>query len=222
MKNILSYAAVAAVLLAGSCTGPLNEATLSNDGAINHPITVEPRYTTIKLPFSAPDAGLLPDDAARLDEFVALYLERANGALEISAPAGPDSSAAIGYFAERLVSLGVERSRIMVGTHEAESGDMRVEIGYVGYVAHSDPCGDWSKDLSNTAANQSSPNFGCAVQHNIAAMVSDPRDLVQPQPMTDGDAVRRNTALGNYQKGKVTAADKTQDQSGKVSGVGSQ
>jgi pilus assembly protein CpaD len=222
MKNILRYAAVAAVLLAGSCTGPVNELALSNDGAVNHPITVEPHYTAIKLPFSAPAAGLLPEDAARLDKFAALYLEHGNGALSISAPAGPEASVAIGYFAERLASLGVARSRIMVGTHEAADGDRRVEIGYVGYVAHADPCGDWSKDLGNTAANQSSPNFGCAVQHNIAAMVSDPRDLVQPRSLADSDAARRTTVLSNYQQGKVTAAEKTQDQSGKVSGVGSQ
>ena len=222
MKNILRYAAVAAVVLAGSCTAPMNQLTLTNDGAANHPITVEAHYSAIKLPFSASAAGLLPEDAARLDDFVALYLERGNGALTVSAPAGRDASAAITYFAERLASLGVERSRIMVGTHEATGGETRVEIGYVGYVAHADPCSDWSKDLANTAANQSSPNFGCAVQHNIAAMVSDPRDLVQPRPLTDTDAVRRNTVIGNYQKGKVTAAEKSQDQSAKVSDVGSQ
>ena len=170
---------------------------------------------------SARIAGLLPEDAAHLDEFVARYLERGTGALSISAPAGRDASAAISYFAERLASLGVARSRIMVGTHEAASGKEGVEISYMGYVARTDPCGDWTKDLSNTAANQSAPNFGCATQHNIAAMVSDPRDLVQPQPMTDSDATRRGTVLGNYEKGKITAADKSQDQSGKVSGVGS-
>jgi pilus assembly protein CpaD len=222
MKNMLRYASVAAVLLAGSCAAPLNEDTLSNDGAVNHPITVEARYTAIKLPFSAPAAGLLPDDAARFDEFVALYLERGNGALSISAPAGRDAAAAIGYFAERLASLGVARSRIMVGTHEPTGGEDRVEISYLGYVAHTDRCGDWSKDLANTASNQSSPNFGCAVQHNIAAMVSDPRDLVQPRRMDDGDATRRSTVLGKYEKGNVTSADKTPDQSAKVSGVGSQ
>jgi pilus assembly protein CpaD len=220
--NILRYACVAAVLLAGSCAAPMNQDTLSNDGAVNHPITVEARYTAIELPFSAPAAGLLPEDAARLDEFVARYLERGTGALSISAPAGRDASAAISYFGERLASLGVARSRILVGTHDAASGKQGVEIGYMGYVARTDSCGDWSKDLSNTAANQSAPNFGCAVQHNIAAMVSDPRDLVQPQPMTDSDATRRAAMLGKYEKGNVTAADKSGDQSVKVSGVGSQ
>jgi pilus assembly protein CpaD len=220
MKNILRYASVAAILLAGSCTGPMNDLTLSNDGAANHPITVQPRYTAIKLPFSSPDAGLLPEDAARFDDFVADYLEHASGSISVSAPAGSDASAAISYFAERLASLGVPRARILVGTHEAAGGDALVEIGYVGYVAQSDPCGDWSKDLAETASNQSSPNFGCAVQQNIAAMVADPRDLVQPRPTTDADATRRNTVLGNYEKGKITAAEKTQDQSAKVSDVG--
>ena len=47
MTDILRYACVAAVLLAGSCAGPMNQDTLSNDGAVNHPITVEARYTAI-------------------------------------------------------------------------------------------------------------------------------------------------------------------------------
>jgi pilus assembly protein CpaD len=221
MKNILRYASVAAVLLAGSCTGPMNELTLSNDGAVNHPITVAPHYNTIKLPFSAANAGLLPDEEARFEDFVAGYLAHASGSISISPPAGADAPAAIRYFAERLAALGVSRSRIMVGTHQA-GGDGQVEIGYVGYVAEVDPCGDWSKDLDQTAANQSAPNFGCATQHNIAAQVADPRDLIQPQAVSAGDATRRSTALGNYEKGKVTAADKNQDQSAKVSDVTSQ
>ena len=222
MKDILRTASIVAVLLAGSCTGSLDKLTLSNDGAVNHPISVEARYTAIKLPFSAPDAGLLPEDEARFDGFVADYLERGSGSISVSAPAGRDASAAIGYFAERLASLGVPRSRILVGTREAAGADTQVEIGYVGYIAHTDACGDWAADLANTASNQTAPNFGCAVQHNIAAMVSDPRDLVTPRPTTDGDAVRRNAVLGNYEKGKVTSAEKTADQSVKVSGVGNQ
>jgi len=53
----------------------------------------------------------------------------------------------------------------------------------------------------------------------IAAQVADPRDLVGPRPMSDSDAARRNAVLDNYGKGKVTASDKTSDQSGKVSDI---
>ena len=220
--NVLRYASIAAVVLAGSCAAPMNDgSTRSSDGAANHPITVAPRYASIKLPFSVSDAGLMPDDAARFDAFVSDYLQHGNGSISVSAAAGPQSTGAISYFAERLFSMGVPRDRIVVGTHDTANGDGSVEIGYVGYVAHSDPCGDWSKDLAGTAGNVTAPNFGCAVQHNIAAMVADPHDLVQPQPLTEAAAQRRSTVLGNYDKGKVTASDKTEDQSTKISAVGS-
>ena len=221
MLHIMRYVSIAAVVLAGSCAAPMNDgSTLSGDGAANHPIMVAPRYASIKLPFSAPEAGLMPDDTARFDAFVTEYLQHGNGSISVSAPSGPASAGAIAYFAERLFSMGVPRDRIIVGTRDATGGDNSVEIGYVGYVAHSDPCGDWSKSLADTADNAPGPNFGCAVQHNIAAMVADPRDLAQPQPLAAGDAERRATVIGNYDKGKITASDKTDDQTTKISDVG--
>ncbi len=223
LMNFLRFASVASVMLAGSCASLVNDGTgLSQDGAANHPITVEPHYQAIKLSFSAPEAGLMPDDAARFDAFVAEYLERGNGAISISVPSGRDAAAAISYFGERLASSGVPRARILVGTHEAANGDTRVEIGYLGFAAHTEACGDWSKSLADTSDNGTSPNFGCSVQHNIAAEVADPRDLIAPRAETEADATRRGVVLGNYEKGKVTAADKTPDQSGKVSNVSNQ
>src|SRR5689334_10384499 len=85
-----------AVLVAGSCSTD-TAMPLSQDGAENHPIVVEPATNSIKLPFSAPEAGLMPEDSARLEGFVDAYLNGGSGALSISAPSGPDSSAAISY-----------------------------------------------------------------------------------------------------------------------------
>ena len=75
--------------------------------------------------------------------------------------------------------------------------------------ASTEACGDWSEDLAFTVENQTPKNFGCAVQHNIAAMVADPRDLLGPRADRTGDATRRATVIGNYEKGKPTAANKT-------------
>ena len=217
LKTALRTASVAAVILAGSCAAPFNDGNgLTNDPAVNHPIPVEPHFTSIKLSFSAPQAGLLPDDAARLDDFVADYLSRGTGSISVSAPSGPYSAAALDYFGQRLFSMGVQRARILVGTHE---GDGRVEIGFISYVAHTDDCGDWSKNLGDTASNRSSPNLGCAVQKNLAAQVADPRDLIEMRDNDPADATRRAVVLDNYEKGKVTAADKSKDQSGAVSDV---
>jgi pilus assembly protein CpaD len=215
-KDVLRVAAIGAVLLAGSCASPDDDLSMA-DPTANHPISVEPRFASIKLSFSAPEAGLLPDDASRFDAFVADYLSRGSGSISVSAPQGPSSAAALSYFGARLFQMGVPRSRILVGTRE--DSDPRVEIGYISYTAKTDPCADWSDSIAKTYDNRTSRNFGCAVQHNIAVQVADPRDLIEMRPTEPSDAARRGTVLDNYEKGKVTAADKSREQSGAVSDV---
>ncbi|MBV9330443.1 MAG: CpaD family pilus assembly protein [Alphaproteobacteria bacterium] len=214
----LRLAALAATLLAGSCASDDGDRFLSSDGAQNHPIVVQPSDRSLRLPFSAPDAGLMPEDSARLEGFVSDYLMQGSGAISVSAPEGPDSRVAIAYFGERLARMGVPRGRILVGTHDAR--DNEVQLDFIGYEAHTDKCGDWSQNLSDTAANDTSPNFGCAVQQNIAAMVTNPRDLASPQAEESADAARRSVALQHYEKGEVTSATKGKDQSGAVADVG--
>ena len=214
--DVLRIVAVGAVLLAGSCASPDRNEPWA-DPARNHPIAVEPHYTTIKLSFSAPEAGLLPDDAARFEGFVSDYLSRGSGSISVSAPQGGDANAALNYFGARLFAMGVPKSRIIVGTHDGT--DTRIEIGFIAYTAKTDACGDWSDDLSLTYSNRSTRNFGCSVQQNIAAQVADPRDLIEMRPSDPSDAARRGVVLDNYEKGKVTAAEKNQAQSGAVSQV---
>lgn len=205
-------AALAAVLMASSCASPANDGMFTADPDANHPITVSPGFSTLQLSFATPAAGLMPEDEARFDRFVGSYLASGNGAISISVPRGPGAIAAIGYFGERLAKMGVARSRILVTRRDLDDGDPRVTLRFVTYRAKTDPCGDWSKDAAVTFSNLPMPNLGCATQHNLAAMVSDPRDLVDPRPMGPSDAMRRATVMQNYQAGKVTAAEKSPDQ----------
>lgn len=196
-----------AVLVAGSCSSEV--ATFSSDGAENHPIVVEPSTNVVKLPFSAPEAGLMPEDSARFENFVDAYMNGGNGAISISAASGPDSSEAIAYFGERLAEMGVPRSRILVGTHDVTNGDRRVELSFVGLAAHVEACGNWSQNLAETNSNATAPDLGCSVQHNIAAMVSDPRDLVEARTLDQqSDQTQRNGVMNKYEQGKVFTADK--------------
>jgi pilus assembly protein CpaD len=208
VKDILRAGSLVAVLLAGSCASPEDAGFRVADPEVNHPITVAPEYQSVKFPFSVANAGLMPDDASRFQAFVADYQSHGSGAMTVSVPAGPYANATISYFGERLADMGVPRSRVLVGTHEVVNGDVRVELGFVGYAAHVDRCGDWSEDLAESGDNSPPPNFGCAVQTNIAAMVADPRDLIQPREMGESDAARRKTVVGHYEKGEITSAEK--------------
>ena len=216
-NKLMCMGALAAVLLAGSCAAPMNNANSPADPEINHPISVTPDMRSLRVSYAGD--GLSVDETQKFDSFVAGYQERGNGSISISAPAGPGAAEAIRFFGERLANLGVPRSRILVGTHDVTGGDSRVEIGYVAYVARTAPCGDWSKDLSETASNLPGPDFGCSTQHNLAAMVADPRDLLGPRDQGPADATRRTTVVGKYEKGESTGAVKSQDQSATVSSM---
>ena len=95
----------------------------------------------------------------------------------------------IGFFAERINDMGVSRDHILVATHDAPDGDMRVEINYVSYQAHTDNCGDWSEDLAFTADNRHAQEFRLRRCSRISPpMVADPRDLIGPRAMDAADA----------------------------------
>jgi pilus assembly protein CpaD len=224
MSDLMRAAAIAAVLLAGSCAAPTNDqATLVADPDVNHPITVAPSTNAVRLSFSAADAGLMPEDSAKLDQFVGTYLTTSEGAVSVTVPDGPASQQAIQYFGERLASMGVPRARIIVGYRN--DGDPRVELSYTSYAAHTDPCGDWSDDAASTGSNLPRADFGCSVQHNIAAQIEDPHDLIAPRALANGEAMRRSVVMDKYTKGQITQADKNKtdkvnEQSGSETDVG--
>jgi pilus assembly protein CpaD len=218
----LRLLALCAALL-GSCTvtPDRNPGMMMADGAANHPITVEPNYRSLKLAWSPLD-GLAPADAARFDAFIAEYRDHGNGAIAVSAPANAGTEGAVQFFAGHINAMGVSRDRILVAAHDVADGDMRVEVNFLSYVASTEKCGDWSDDLSFTMSNSTPKNFGCSVQQNIAAMISDPRDLLGPRPMGPDDGSRRTTVLGNYEQGKITSAEKrSTDLGNEQSGISS-
>lgn len=215
-------AAVASMLVAGSCSVANDANTISEDGSFNHPITVEPSYRELKVQFAGGQDGVSADDAVKFDAFLADYRAHGSGSLGISVPNGAPSHAAITFFAERAAATGISRDKILVSTHDVNNGDYRVDVSFIAYSAKTDACGDWSENLAFTDDNQTPKNFGCAVQHNIAAMVADPRDLVSPRSLESADGTRAATVISNYEQGKPTAAEKTQDQSGAVSDVNRQ
>lgn len=218
LQHLLRGLAIASILVAGSCAVPHNSPdTISEDGAVNHPIAVEPSYRELKVTYAGGADGMSADDAAKLDAFLADYRTHGNGSLSISAP-GSAGRAAITFFAEHAAATGISRNRILVSTRES-GGDGRVSISYIAYTARADSCGDWSENLAYSADNLTPGNFGCSVQHNIAAMVADPRDLLGPRPFEPADANRAGAVLEKYEQGMPTAAQKTGDQSGTISDV---
>ena len=208
LDYLFRAAAIACVLISNGCAVSNGADTIAEDGAVNHPIAVEPSYRDLKLAFVAGAESMSNEDTLKFDAFLADYRTHGNGSLGISVPNSANSRAAIAYFGERAAATGISRDRILVSTHDVANGDNRVDVSYIAYTAHTDACGDWSENLAFTGDNQTPKNFGCSVQHNIAAMVADPRDLLGPGGMGPVDTNRRAVVMDHYQKGEITQADK--------------
>ena len=57
-------------------------------------------------------------------------------------------------------------------------------------------------------------------QHNLAAMVANPADLLGPRTMTPAARERRDIVWDKYVKGEPTAASRSDDEKAKVKGGG--
>ncbi len=217
-KHFLRGCAALAALALAACANPVNGPEDALTVQDRFPITVEPHMEMVRVEFNAARGGLDQESSADIERFARDYLDNGSGALAVSGSRrNPDAPRAV---ADRLAALGVPRERILLGNPDnADSGD-EVRLSYIRYQAHAEACGDWSVNLGSASANKVSPNFGCATQHNLAAMVADPRDLVSPKPLGPNDAQRRLTVLEKYRKGETTVATKTPAQSGSISQVG--
>jgi pilus assembly protein CpaD len=126
-----------------------------------------------------------------------------------------------------LASSGLPPQSILVrGYHPPWDSLAPIRITYPKITAQAGPCGLWPEDIGPSFnrdyfENQPPWDFGCATQRNLAAMVANPADLVQPRGETPADTMRRTTVMGKYQQGTSTATQYPLTDSAKVStGVG--
>src|ERR1700759_2860940 len=158
LSNLIRAGALGAVLIAGSCAVQNDGQTIKEDGAVNHPIAIEPSYREIKLGFSGSEEGVSADDAVKFDNFLADYRAHGNGSLGINVPDGVLSRAAISFFAERAAQSGISSDKIPVSTHVVANGDYRVNLSYIPYTAHAEDCGYCSENVAFNLETQAPKN----------------------------------------------------------------
>ena len=107
-----------------------------------------------------------------------------------------------------LAASGVPRNAILVRPYRPTDVTLAsIRINYAKLVAEAGPCGQWPHDMGagfDRVYNDNKPywNLGCANQRNLAAMVDNPTDLVQPRGETPSYTGRRSVALDKYRKGE--------------------
>ncbi len=82
-------------------------------------------------------------------------------------------------------------------------------------------CPDWSANSDMNYTNGTSPNFGCANNSNLAAMVADPQDLLEGKKGTGETVIlTSNKAISTYRETAPTGAEGLLDATAGGSGGG--
>jgi pilus assembly protein CpaD len=185
------------------------------DYRLRHPISITEKDHTLQLFMGANRGSLTPVQRAEVLAFGQTWKGRATGGVIIDLPVGSSnersSAESLREIESILAATGVPPRSIAVRNYRVSSRVLAtVRITYPVIAAQAGPCGVWPDDMGPTLSrdyfeNQPNWNFGCATQRNLAAMVADPADLVQPRAETPAYEMRRTTVMDNYVKGNTTA-----------------
>lgn len=225
--------AAAAALILGGCTHNSRDITASipTDYRQRHPISIQEADRTVEVFVGSGRGGLTAVQRAEISSLAGAWLREGTGAIIIDAPSGtPNARAAADSVREiksLLTAAGIPPRGFTVRPYYPVDPRQfaTVRVNYPRITAVAGPCGLWPDDLGpsikNRAYLQNAPyyNLGCASQRNLAAMVDNPADLVQPRSEIPPYTARRNTVFDKYRQGQSTATT-VENEHGKVSNIG--
>ena len=200
------------------------------DYRLRHPITITEAERTLQIFIGSNRGELTAEQRAELLAFAQTWKQEATGGVLIDLPTGTvNEGAAAGALREIqsiLAATGVPPKAMMVRKYPANARTQAtVRITYPKITAQAGPCGMWPEDIGPSYnrdyfENQPHWNFGCASQRNLAAMVENPSDLVQPQHETPPYTMRRTKVLQKYRDGESTATTYPNANAAKISDFG--
>jgi pilus assembly protein CpaD len=228
--RLLSAGALAG-LLAGCFQSQSAQLEYPTDYRERHPITLKEGSRRVEIFLGRNRGGLNPGQRADVLSFAQLWKREATSGIIIDVPkGGPTDHAAADSMREVhsiLAASGVPGNAVYVRNYRPSATSLAsIKINYTKMVAEAGPCGKWPDNLGpgqDTSYMENRPywNLGCASQRNLAAMVDNPADLVQPRGEQPSYSARRSTAIDKYRKGDDPSGKyNTHYDTGKISEVG--
>ena len=218
----------------GACqqTTEIVTASVPTDYRLRHPIAIKEGNRSIVIFVGHARGGLSAPQRNDVMGLAQTWVREGTGGIIADVPVNTSNARAASATYREIRALlaagGVPSSAIMLRQYQPEDPGTfpTIKLSYPKISATAGPCGLWPEDLGpnlqDTGYNENRPyhNFGCATQRNLAAMVDNPADLVQPRPETPAYTMRRNAAFEKYRKGVSTATTYPESDKAKLSDTG--
>lgn len=210
-SRALLVACAAAALLAGCKTDDITTQSIKPDGyRTSYPIVLTEAPETLDIPVGYGTGGLSQASKDSVRAFAADASRRGTSGLVVLAPSGSANETAAAYVArevrQQAIAGGLSKSLIEIRPYRVAdpAASAPIRLSYSRIKAVSPPCGEWTGDIYPSLSGlDDGAEFGCATQANLAAMVSEPTDLITPRASTAPLAARRQDAITKYGAGAV-------------------
>ena len=229
-RSRLLAAGALAVTLGGCYQTETAQVEYPVDYRQRHPIVVREGARNVEVMIGRNRGGLTPGQRADVVSFANAWRSEAGSGIIVEMPhGGPTDKAAADSIREIrsiLAAVGVPSNAIYVRHyHPTRSALASIKLNYSKLVADAGPCGEWPADIgpsfkSGDMENRPYWNLGCASQRNLAAMVDNPADLLQPRGEVPPYAPRRTVVIDRYKKGENPSGTYLGYDTGKISDVG--
>ncbi|GLH78362.1 pilus assembly protein [Bradyrhizobium sp. SSBR45G] len=231
----LAAALAGAAALLGACNlhkDAAPTASIPDDYRLRHPIAVQEAPDSIVVFVGQGRGGLTAEQRADVMGLAQSWSRQGTGAISADVPSGTPNARAAADSMREIQSLfaaaGVPPHGLTVRNYQPKDPRQMaaIRLSYPKLSASAGPCGVWPDDLGPTIKNKNwydnKPdwNFGCAYQRNMAAMVDNPSDLVQPRSETPSYTSRRTAFFDKYRKGASTAITYPEADKAKLSDTG--
>jgi pilus assembly protein CpaD len=230
----MAGALVGLAVTLGACTHTSEQVTSSipDDYRQRHPIAIQEADQSLVIFVGRARGGLSASQRADVIGLAQTWLREGTGPINADLPVDtPNAATAADSLREiqaLLTAVGVPPRGIVVRRyHPTDPRQMAtIRLNYPKISAVAGPCGLWPEDLGPSIKdktyleNQSYYNFGCANQRNVAAMIDNPPDLVQPRSETPAYTTRRTESFEKYRKGASTTTVYPESERAKLSDTG--
>ena len=203
---------------------------IPNDYRKRHAITLKEGEKTVEIFVGTRRGGLTDGQGADVLSFARLWKRESTGGIIIDVPAATSNEVAANGALREIRSIlgaaGVPPHVVSIRPYQTEPDKLAtIKLNFSKIVATAGPCGLWPGDLGPVAEpayqeNRNYWNLGCASQRNLAAMVVNPADLVQPRGEDPISTNRRSVVLDKYRKGEATNTIFRNEDRGKLSDIG--
>lgn len=209
--NLVLVSAASSVLIACSTPNPSFLPT-----TVNNPIKVAESIERLEL-YARPDGlELSARDKFAVGQFLENYKMSGDGPVYVNMPSMARNNMGVRQahmmVKTMMTQVGINPASLQAGQYQSRpNAPAPIVVSYRTLKSIPQDC-RFKDNLSRTYNNQPYQSFGCVQSANLAAMVSDPRQFLEPYATTTPNSQRRTVVYDKYIQGESTASERPPNQ----------